>query len=179
MKTLLSLATMVLLSFVLNAEDSKKATQTDYGFFKMELAKGFKLAGKQERGPMTVLGFATEKRTDQTACAMIVTCMDFSKIPRKPEDKLPTVAEFLKGMLTGIEKSRTDFTSTEIKSVKIGGITFERVEWKGKTNLEMQGIMYACKKGELYICINAQDIAKYAKDSLPLCEKMVKSFTLK
>ena len=177
-KTLLMLAALILFGFALNAEDAKKGA-ADYGLFKMELAKGFKLAGKQERGPMTVYGFVSSQRADQTACAMVVTCMDFAKIPRKPEDELPTVADFLKGMLKGIESKRTDFTTTEIETVKIGDITFKKIEWKGKATLEMRGTMYACKKGELYICINAQDIAKYAKESLPLCEKMVKSLSLK
>lgn len=174
MKTLITL-TLALLTLTLVAEDAKKCELTA-GPFQLKVSKGFTLADKQAQGPMTVYGYSMEKRKDGTACSLVITVMDFSKYPRKPEDKLPTVAQFLQSMVGGVARSRTEFNATEPADVKLEGLTLKKTEWSGKASgLAMKGVIYSANKGEVYISIQAQDIAAYSDKTLPLCEKVVKT----
>jgi len=152
--------------------------------FTLELPPGYQLTDQASpmRGLM-IFGFTTDRRKDGTRGLIELTLLDMKSIsdPVTPE-------QFVESMIGGVRRRRSQWKQRET-SIEISGMRAKRIAWSGnaappppgspkQSASGMRGIMIIGMKDRTGFSLHAEDVAPYADDTLPLCEKALMTFHL-
>lgn len=119
---------------------------------------------KNMGGGSSVIAFTKPHKGDGTGTLLQITVWDPGQsFPPMSDDELKKgSSKYLLQFLSGIERARSSFTSSDIKFVSISGIPVAKTEWKGKARgKNMHGTMYCYIYDSKIISLHTQDFEKY------------------
>jgi hypothetical protein len=158
---------------------SKPEPQTSlpetFGIIKLNLDNFLTLGNEQLNGPTSIYSLSGQRRDDGTACGMVITVMDLSKLSTDSAAPTLSLEQFLKVMFNGHRQKTTEIQASEIKDQKINNLDFKKISWQTTDN--SHGFIYATRNGNKFIALTASDSSPYNQKSLPKCEKIIQSFT--
>lgn len=127
-------------------------------------------------GKYKVTAWVGQERYDKTRPMVMFLVLTL------PEDEMPTLDEFMREMLDGVKRRRSDWLESKPRKVNINGLDFIRVSWTGidiVSKKRMHGIMYTAIDKKKLIQIHTQDRDPYHNSSLKLGEKAILTFRKK
>lgn len=111
-----------------------------------------------------VYGFKYTHEDGLTGALLQLTVFDSGhEIPSFSPEKMKKVTRhFLTQFLSGVEKRRSQFETSDIEFVLISGVPASRVTWRGIENgRQLEGIMYAYVYQSKVISLHTQDFIEY------------------
>ena len=160
--------------------NSAKAETYKYPEFTIEIPDGWEdpVSANQQGGK--TWGFTKKHPETGTAALVQVTIYDFGSLPQVSKAELIQAKDnYLMQMLSGVERRRTDFTTSNISDDFIGNEKARAIDWEGRvSNYRAKGRMYLTLINSLMFSVHIQDLEKFYYETMPILKTVVNSIQL-
>ena len=129
-----------------------------------------------------IVAFTPDSRADGTRPLVQLSFRDLSDLPKSP----PPLEAFAAAMIGGVERRRENWAVEKTK-VLVGGRTMIRYAWSGVAipasdgaaqRARVRGVMLVGVDGAVGFALSTQDAEAHAAESLPRCERALRTFRL-
>lgn len=131
-----------------------------------------------------ITAFAGPQRQDGTRPVVLITLADLPRLLGDAHPKI-TLAELGANSIKGTQKKREQW-KVDVSDTTLGSVPVKRYSWTGVAIVPgrsplrraMAGVMFVGVEANIAFFLQTQDVIPYAKDSLPVGERSIRSFRL-
>jgi hypothetical protein len=175
------LATLLVLQFLLTL--SAQAAPVTVGPVVISVPEGFAAAQTQKRKETLITAWTKSVRNGSLKTLLQINVIDFGSPAGKPaaaQDQAIYAEKYLRQLLGGIERRRTNYVSSPIAHIKLAGLPAVRATWNGAVGgRPVVGVMYGVIVQNRYAVIfHTQDLGSTPSSGMFEAMQSIESATL-
>jgi hypothetical protein len=175
------LATLLVLQFLLTL--SAQAAPVTVGPVVISVPEGFAAAQTQKRKETLITAWTKSVRNGSLKTLLQINVIDFGSPAGKPaasQDQAIYAEKYLRQLLGGIERRRTNYVSSPIAHIKLAGLPAVRATWNGAVGgRPVVGVMYSVIVQNRYAVIfHTQDLGSTPSSGMFEAMQSIESATL-
>jgi hypothetical protein len=175
------LATLLVLQFLLTLP--AQAAPVTVGPVVISVPEGFAAAQTQKRKETLITAWTKSVRNGSLKTLLQINVIDFGSPAGKPaaaQDQAIYAEKYLRQLLGGIERRRTNYVSSPIAHIKLAGLPAVRATWNGAVGgRPVVGVMYSVIVQNRYAVIfHTQDLGSTPSSGMFEAMQSIESATL-